>query len=97
MAIVQRQPADKPGPQIVSTILRSVNAQMERGRNELNRSSTDMILKTGQLVDSSFIQPGDIVEIQDKSGSVKGKVTSFSISGSHESSSINIVVECVKK
>ncbi len=100
MAIVQRPPADKPGEDIVDAILISDNAQISRGTQEINYHSTDRVLKTGAVVSSDFVKPGVIVELQDKSGSIKGMVTGFSLSASAGkggiSLSTNVVVECVK-
>ncbi len=100
MAIVQRQPADKPGDDIVDTILISASSQIERGRQEINYNSTDRVIKTGSVVSPSFVEPGVIIEIQDKSGNTKGMVTGFSLSissGNKEiNTSTNVIVECVK-
>ncbi len=46
MAVVEIPPADKPGPDIVSSILVSTQSQIERGRQEINYHSTDMLLRT---------------------------------------------------
>lgn len=96
MAIVQRSPADKPGDDIVSDILVSSLAQIERGRQEINYSSNDVILKTGSITRSEFVKPGILVAVQDKSGQSLGMVTNFSISVSGASVSTNITVECQK-
>ncbi len=96
MATVQRAPADKPGPVIVDPILVSDASQIVRGTQEINYNSTDRTLKTGAVISTDFVQPGVIVELQDKSGNVKGMVTGFSISSSVSAVSTNIVVECVK-
>ena len=55
MAIIQRQPADKPGPDIVDTVLVSDPARIERGRQEINYNSSDRVLKTLAIIDSEFI------------------------------------------
>ena len=100
MANVQRAPADKPGEDIVDPILVSTLAQIERGRQEINYNSTDRILKTGVVVETDFIKPGVIIEVQDKSGNTRGMVTGFSLSASAKKSEIsistNIIVECIK-
>lgn len=99
MALVERPPADKPGPEIVSSILVSTLSQIERGRQEINYHSTDRLLRTGVINDMSFVQPGVIVEIQDKSGASRGMVTGFSLSISASkkqiTSSSNLIVECI--
>ncbi len=99
MAIAERPPADKPGPDIVDSVLVSTVAQLERGRQEINYHSTDRVLKVGALINSDHVQPGVLREIQDKSGGVRGKVTKHSVNISVEkekfSISTNIEVECV--
>ncbi len=100
MAIVQRPPADKPGEDIVDSILISDTSQIIRGTQEINYNSTDRVLKTGSVISSAFVEPGVIVELQDKSGNVKGMVTGFSLSINSTNRKItmstNVVVECVK-
>lgn len=96
MAIIQRYPADKPGDEIVSAILRTPASQIERGRNLINRNSTNMVLKTGQLPTTNFIKPTDIVELLTPE-SEKGRVVEFSLAGSSSSISSNITVEMVAK
>ncbi len=100
MAIIERPPADKPGPDIVSPILISDQSQIERGRQEINYHSTDRILKTGSVLNTEFIQPGVLVELQDKSGNIRGMVTGFSIeigfSKQNFNTSVNLNVECVE-
>ncbi len=99
MAVVERPPADKPGPDIVSSILVSTQSQIERGRQEINYHSTDRLLRTGVLYTMEYVQPGVIVEIQDKTGHSRGMVTGFSLSISASkgniTSSANLIVECV--
>lgn len=100
MAIIQRSPADKPGEDIVNAILVSDTSQIERGTQEINYNSTDRVLKTGVVVSTDYVEPGIIVELQDKSGSSRGMVTGFSLvisaSEGRISLSTNLEVECVK-
>jgi len=93
--IVQRSPADKPGDDIVSPILQTPEAQIERGRQEINFNSTDRIIKTCVVVDSEFIQPGELVSIQTGRGVSVGMMTDFSISIRENGFvSTSITVEC---
>ncbi len=100
MAIVQRAPADKPGEDIVDPILVSDTSQIERGRQEINYNSTDRVLKTGAVVSTDYVESGVIVELQDKSGSIRGMVTGFSVAVSASSAKVtmstNVTVECVE-
>lgn len=100
MAIVQRAPADKPGDEIVSSILVSPPSQIHRGRQEINYHSTDRLIKQGAIIDSSFVQPGTVAEISDKVGSKRGMVIGFSVQVQADprniSKSTNVSVEVVK-
>lgn len=97
MAIVQRAPADRPGKMISSPLLKSDPAKIERGTQDINRYSTDRILKTGSVTFSEFIQPGELIEVHDSSGVSKGMLTGFSIQeDSSGQRSINTITECIR-
>ena len=96
MIIVQRAPADKPGEDIVSSVLVSVAAQVERGRQEINYNSIDRVIKTGAVVASEFITPGAMVSVQNQDGVAIGMLTEFAISIEHGKCSTEIIVECLK-
>lgn len=100
MAVVQRPPADKPGPDIVGATLVSTQSQIERGRQEINYHSTDRLIRTGVIHNMDYVKPGVIVELQDKTGQNRGMVTGFSLSISASkdkiTSSANLIVECIE-
>lgn len=97
MAIVQRQPADKAGDEVVSPVLLTAGAQIERGRQEINYNSTDRVIKTCLLTRFSFCQPGEIVAIQGKDGVIPGMLTDIAIEVENEVSvKTTISVESVK-
>ena len=96
MAIVQRAPADKPGEDIVSSVMVSENAKVFRGTQEINYSSTDRTIKEGELVSSAFVRPGALVSVDGHGITVRGKVTDFSVSYSLGNLKTAISVECIK-
>lgn len=96
MSIIQREPADKPGDEIVSSILVTPASQIERGRQEINFNSTDRVIKTAGVVSNTFITLGELVAIQDRTGISLGMLTEFSIKvNEHGFVSTEISVECV--
>ena len=78
--IASRPPGDKPGPDIVDSILSTDLSQRERGRQEINFHSTDRVIESGNLIGTSFIRPGSMVQITNSKESFKAKVTSFAFS-----------------
>lgn len=96
MATIQRLPADKPAnEEIVSSLLKTDAAQIERGRQEINYSSTDRVIRTCLIASDDFIQPGELISIQDISGMKLGMLTDFSVSMKEGFTSSEIVVECL--
>jgi len=73
--IVQRSPADKPGEEIVSSILTTVDARKERGTYEVNNEMDDRIIVDGTVVDLDFYQPGSVVRVDNKGVVKNGLVT----------------------
>ncbi len=78
--IAQRPPADKPGPDIVSSVLTDLESQLERGRQEINYNVPDKLITSGRILEVSYIRPGDMAEIKSGSETIRGKVLSFGIS-----------------
>lgn len=76
--IVQRPPADKPGGDIISSVLTTADAQLERGTYEIDESSSDRIILTGSVVRTDHIQPGAMASI-DNNGEVSiGVISAYS-------------------
>lgn len=94
--IAQRQPADKPGPSIVSSVLTTLESQLYRGATEINYSTPDKILETGLILGLEFVRPGKIGQVQSKGKEKNGKITDFSLSWAGIAISGNIVVEVCK-
>lgn len=93
VTIVSRYPGDKPGDNIVSSVLTTVEAQEERGRGEVNYSAHDQVLESGNLIGTSFIRPGRIVSVIRTESSTKEKVTSFSLNVRNEGFSITSAIQ----
>ena len=98
--IVKRSPADKPGNDIVDPLLTTIETQTERGRQEINRQSTDRDLIVGDKLTLLFVTPGFIATIADSNKTQIGKILSFSLSISMSDKELNynsqISVEAVK-
>lgn len=98
--IVQRQPADKAGPAIVSSVLTTTDSQLEAGTHEINSTDTDREKITGTIPDTLTTLPGDMAKLIIKGIEKTGLVNSIkgSIRFGVESISIRtqIVVETIK-
>ena len=63
--IVERPPGDRQGPDISDPLVTSVEAARERGRNEIDRASTNRELVQSNGVLTTWIRPGAMVEVMD--------------------------------
>jgi hypothetical protein len=72
--IVQRQSADKPGPDISDPLITSEQVAVARGTAEIDRNSTDraMVPTTGPFI--GWIKPGSLVNVTEIEGSYRGVV-----------------------
>ena len=68
--VVQRAPSDRPGDAIISSILTTVSARLERGTYEVNDQMDDRVIMDGSVVDLDFYQPGGMCRVYNR-GSVK--------------------------
>lgn len=96
--IVQRQPADRQGPDISEPLICSEPVAVERGRNEIDRNSTNREIVTGTGPLRRFISPGPLLEVMDlEHGPWRGMVTGCALSltrgESDFSADINLTVE----
>jgi len=74
--IVQRDPADKQGPEISEFLITSEQVAIERGRNEIDYNSSNREIVTGSGPLKGFIRPGSLVEVADMERSAwRAKVT----------------------
>ncbi len=76
--LVQRQPADKPGDDIVDSILTTPEAQLERGTHAINHNDRDRMIATGTVERVDFVSPRLMVRIMNKGVSKIGLVSKFS-------------------
>jgi len=70
--IVQRQPANKPGPDITDPLITSENAARERGRNEIDNNSTNRALVNLTGPHRLFVPTGTLVEYLGRRSSWRG-------------------------
>lgn len=75
--IVQRQPADKQGDDIVDTLLKTEQAGVERGTAAINYSEKDRRNLTCEGVINQVVEPGKVVQLTDRERTHKGFVTMF--------------------
>lgn len=83
--IVQRGSGNKPGPDI-EVFLRQDQSQIERGRQEINKSHTVAPIEI-ELTEPIGISVGDIVDVYD--ANLKGEVTETRFNRSGENGSIS--------
>lgn len=74
---VQRHPADKPGDDIVSSVLTTVASQLESGTHAIN-DGDDRIIYIGSVVDMDFIQPGEMEKLDVKGVEKVGLIAGIS-------------------
>lgn len=78
--IVERQPADRQGPDISEPLITSEAVAVERGRNEIDASCSSREIVTGSGPLRGYLQPGKLIEIMDmESGPWRGRITAFSL------------------
>lgn len=79
--IVQRAPADKRGDDISDILLTTLEAQVARGRAEINRNCSNRRRLSCTVVPLGFIAPGSTVQVADmEQGALHGVVDSYSLS-----------------
>ncbi len=94
--IVQRQPADKPGDEIISSVLTTTDAQRERGAYEINSNMDDRIILDGATMGLDFIQPGTMVTTDSKGIMKNGLVTQFGGRVTVNDSGSKLTIETIK-
>lgn len=71
---VQRQPGDKPGPQITDHLLTTEAVALERGRNEIDALCSNRALVSCTGPYRRFILPGTLIEYQARRSTFRGIV-----------------------
>jgi hypothetical protein len=78
--LVTRLPADKQGPDISDQLLTTVDAQIERGRGEINENSTSRVMVSANCPATAYIEPGSTVCVTDmERGNWYGVVDSWAL------------------
>lgn len=77
--IVQRLPADKPGPDIY-TFLKLPSSLLEIGRQEINKNGQNVVILTLQPISNDFVEPGSILKVLYGGDELFGMVTAFNSS-----------------
>jgi len=78
--IIERAPADHPGDDITDILLTTLDAQVARGRAEINSSCSNRRTVDCNLVPAGFVATTSTVQVTDMEfGPVFGVVDSFSL------------------
>lgn len=86
MITVQRQPADKQSPDdIVYSSLTDLESQIHSGRQAIN-AAADVYVKSVKLIETDFKSPCDLAKVEEATKEYKGKVVSFRLYMSTQSS-----------
>ena len=73
--IVQRSPADRQGPDIISAQIRTEAQAIARGTAEIDQNCSDRLLVSGSIVLQGLIMPGSVVAVTDaEQGQYRGMV-----------------------
>ena len=73
--IVQRAPGDRPGPDIVDSLLTSEPAAIARGRREIDHSTAIRSLENGNCPLLPAMETGSLLHVTTARGSYRGKLT----------------------
>ena len=73
--IVERQPGDRPGPDIVEALLTSEPAAIARGRREIDHSVAMRAIENGNCPLLPYMETGKLIAVTTARGSYRGKLT----------------------
>lgn len=93
---VQRLPGDKPGDDIVSSVLTTTDSQLERGLYEVNTNDRDRRTVSGSVLSSEFLQPGTMRGVDIRGELKNGLLTSYSYSASAGEVTTQLELETIK-
>lgn len=92
--IVQRVPADKPGPDISSSVLTDDSSKTERGRQEINENDSDRRIVTGDLIQKDINPYNVLVQCVEQDGTITaGIVDEFSMDAKITKNSLSVNVQ----
>ena len=87
--IVQRQPADKPGPDISDPLITSGTVAAERGRNEIDTNCSARQSVTLDIEPISGLRINRIVEVQDlEQVAWRGLITGIKMSAARDNDTV---------
>ena len=88
-AIVQRQPADKPGPDISDPLITAIPVATERGRNEIDANCSARQTVTLDIEPRAGLRINRIVEVQDlEQVAWRGLLTGIQMSASRDNDTV---------
>ena len=73
--IVERSPADRPGPDIIDALLVSEPAAIARGRREIDHSTAMRSMENGNCPLLPAMETGSLLHVTTARGSYRGKLT----------------------
>lgn len=76
---VTRAPADRQGQDIVDALLTTEQAGIERGRQEIDRHSTNRMIERGTCPQLPHMATGILVNVTTARGSYRGQLTSWAL------------------
>lgn len=89
--IVQRDPANKRGDDITEILLTTLEAQISRGRADINSNCSNRRIVDCNIVPVGFVTPTSTVQVTDiEIGVVHGVVDKFSLQFSIDGDSVTI-------
>lgn len=98
--IIQRLPADRPGPKITDSALVDDASKISRGKQEINRNDSNRVFLTAELFKKQVINYNKLVHVIGRDNiPVGGIIDSFELSlsfGQELELSTEIVIEQVK-
>lgn len=78
--IVQRPPADRQGPDIISPLITSESIAVARGTAEIDLECSNRVLVSGAIPVQAAILPGTVVAVTDlETGAWRGMLRQFAV------------------
>lgn len=94
--IAQRQPADKPGPDISDPLITSTVVATERGRNEIDANGSARQTVTLDIEPRSGLRINHIVEVQDlEQVAWRGLLTGINLVASRDNDSVTRTIQVI--
>ena len=76
---VTRPPADRQGPDIVDILLTTEPAALERGRQDIDRTSTNRLSERGTCPQLPAMATGSLLNVTTNRGAWRGKMTFYAL------------------